>query len=159
MNGFFLFFEQREAAMTAGDSPSQRCDVQLEETYQCGLRTANELAGGAAVGDFLKDLEPISRSTARLVIETVFGRLHHQPGLGHRDRELVTLAALAVLGDTEKELQIHLAIAHRLGIPPASVVALFAHISAYAGFPRALNALAVAKDFYAGMGILSPEQQ
>lgn len=145
--------------MAADDIPFHRCHVRHEETYQCGLRTANELAGHAAVGDFLEDLEPISRSTAHLVIETVFGTLHHQPGLGHRDRELVTLAALAVLGDTEKEMKIHLAIAHRLGIPPSSVVALFAHIGAYAGFPRALNALAVAKDFYAGLGILSPEQQ
>lgn len=94
-----------------------------------------------------------------MVIETVFGTLHHQPGLGHRDRELVTLAALAVLGDTEKELKIHLAIAHRIGIPPSSVIALFAHISAYAGFPRTLNALAVAKAFYDGQGALPTEQQ
>ncbi|MGC5341268.1 carboxymuconolactone decarboxylase family protein [Streptomyces sp. DT24] len=115
---------------------------------------ANQLAGRDAIQDFLDDLAPISGSTARLVIETVFGTLHQQPGLDHRERELVTLAALAVLGDTEKELKLHLTIAHRLGIAPSSVVAVFAHISAYAGFPRTLNALAVAKSFYAGQGLL-----
>ncbi|WP_247697529.1 carboxymuconolactone decarboxylase family protein [Streptomyces sp. b94] len=126
--------------------------------YERGLETAEELAGHEAVQKFLDDLEPISRSTARLVIETVFGTLHHQPVLDHRDRELVTLAALAVLGDTEKELKLHLSIAHRAGIQPSSVVALFAHISAYAGFPRTLNALSVAKSFYAELGLLPLDQ-
>ena len=127
--------------------------------YERGLETAHALAGHEAVRRLLDDLEPISRSTARLVVETVFGTLHHEPGLDHRERELVTLAALAVLGDTEKELGLHLGIAHRIGIPPASVVALFAHISAYAGFPRTLNALAVAKKFYADQGLLQHEEQ
>ncbi|MEU4448253.1 carboxymuconolactone decarboxylase family protein [Actinosynnema sp. NPDC050801] len=127
--------------------------------YERGLDTANELAGHEAVRKFLDDLEPISGSTARLVVETVFGTLHHEPGLDHRERELVTLTALAVLGDTEKELKLHLAIAHRIGIPPSSVVALFAHVSAYAGFPRTLNALAVAKAFYTDQGLLRPDEQ
>ncbi|MCC8242734.1 carboxymuconolactone decarboxylase family protein [Saccharothrix luteola] len=127
--------------------------------YERGLETANELAGHEAVQGFLDDLGAVSGSTARLVIETVFGTLHHEPGLDHRERELVTLTALAVLGDTEKELKLHLAIAHRIGVPPASVVALFAHISAYAGFPRALNALAVAKAFYTDQGLLQHEDQ
>ena len=69
------------------------------DRYERGLGTANELAGHEAVQRFLGDLEPISGSTARLVIETVFGTLHHEPGLDHRERELVTLTALAVLGD------------------------------------------------------------
>ncbi|MEV8436131.1 carboxymuconolactone decarboxylase family protein [Actinosynnema sp. NPDC051121] len=127
--------------------------------YERGLETANELAGHEAVRRFLDDVEPISESTARLIVETVFGTLHHEPGLDHRERELVTLTALAVLGDTEEELKLHLAIAHRIGIAPASVVAVFAHTSAYAGFPRALNALAVAKAFYADQGLLRREEQ
>ena len=127
--------------------------------HERGLETAIELAGQEAVQSFLDDLEPISESTARLLIETVFGTLHHDPGLDARERELVTLTALAVLGDTEKEFKIHLAIAHRIGIPPSSVVALFAHVSAYAGFPRTLNALAVAKAFYADQGLLQHEER
>ncbi len=144
--------------MTAEDPLAVRNRNQ-EGRYERGLETATGLAGHEAVQKFLDDLEPISGSTARLVVETVFGTLHHEPGLGHRDRELVTLTVLAVLGDTEKELKLHLAIAHRIGIPPSSVVALFAHISAYAGFPRALNALAVAKAFYADQGLLQHEEQ
>jgi 4-carboxymuconolactone decarboxylase len=127
--------------------------------YERGRETADELAGSAAVQQFLDDLEPISRNTARRVVETVFGTLHHEPGLSHRERELVTLTVLAVLGDTEKELKLHLTIAHRIGINPASVVALFDHISAYAGFPRTLNALAVAKDFYSDQGLLEHEER
>ncbi|MEU4769262.1 carboxymuconolactone decarboxylase family protein [Actinosynnema sp. NPDC023794] len=144
--------------MTA-DNPHEARSRHQDARYERGLETANELAGREAVQGFLDDLEPISGSTARLVIETVFGTLHHEPGLDHRERELVTLTALAVLGDTEKELELHLAIAHKIGIPPSAVVALFAHISAYAGFPRALNALAVAKAFYADQRLRQHEDQ
>lgn len=143
--------------MTTENPPEAR-HRHHDGSYERGLETANELAGHEAVQRFLDDLEPISGSTARLVIEAVFGKLHHEPGLDHRERELVTLTALAVLGDTGKELTLHLTIAHRLGIPPSSVVALFAHISAYAGFPRTLNALAIAKAFYADQGLLRQEQ-
>jgi len=143
--------------MTTEHPPEAR-HRHYDRSYERGLETANELAGHEAVQRFLDDLAPISGSTARLVIETVFGKLHHEPGLSHRERELVVLTALAVLGDTEKELELHLTVAHRLGIPPSSVVALFAHISAYAGFPRTLNALAVAKAFYADQGLLQQEK-
>jgi 4-carboxymuconolactone decarboxylase len=145
--------------MHPGDLPEGRETGFPDQRYRRGLEAAEELAGHGAVQTLLEDLQPISPATSRLLIETVFGSLHRLPGLDHRERELVTLTTLAVLGDTEKELVIHLAIANRIGVPPASVVAAFTHISAYAGFPRTLNALAVAKRFYADQGILPLQEQ
>lgn len=145
--------------MSSGGTPRGASEGFPDQRYRRGLKTANELAGGEAVEALLENLRPISRDTSRLVIETVFGSLHHLPGLDHRQRELVTLAALAALGDTEDQLVIHLGIAHRIGVPPSSVVATFTHISAYAGFPRTLNALTVAKRFYAELGLLPLDEQ
>ncbi|MFJ7769700.1 carboxymuconolactone decarboxylase family protein [Streptomyces sp. NPDC097107] len=122
------------------------------------METANQLAGEAAVRRFLDEVEPFGNGCGHLVIETVFGELYRRPGLSPRDRELVTLTALAAIGDTEKELLLHLGIAHRLGISPAVVVEAFVHLSAYAGFPRTLNAIAVAKSFYADQGPASAEE-
>ncbi|AYG77996.1 hypothetical protein DWB77_00103 [Streptomyces hundungensis] len=142
------------------DGPAREtCEDCSDAKYRLGLETATELAGNEAVQAFLADLRPVSPAASRLVVETVFGSLHHLPGLDQRERALVTLTALAVLGDTGKELIIHLGIAHRIGVPPTTVVAAFTHLSAYAGFPRTLNALAVAKRFYAGQGVLPPEEQ
>lgn len=45
------------------------------------------------------------------------------------------------LGGAEPQLAIHVAAALRLGVAPAELLALCEHVSVYAGFPRALNAV------------------
>ncbi|GAA4814098.1 carboxymuconolactone decarboxylase family protein [Streptomyces ziwulingensis] len=119
-----------------------------------GYRTAESMAGEEAVTGFVDSLDPVGGHLADLVIETVFDKLYRRPGLSHPEREMVTLAVLAALGDTESQLTLHLGIAHRLGIAPSKVIEIFAHTSAYAGFPRALNAVETAKQFYGELGVL-----
>ncbi|MGN6250278.1 MAG: alpha/beta fold hydrolase [Marmoricola sp.] len=57
-------------------------------------------------------------------------------------RELATVAVLAALGDTDRQLAVHTEAALRHGVTATELRALPLHISVYAGFPRALNALA-----------------
>lgn len=57
-------------------------------------------------------------------------------------RELATVAVLAALGDTHRQLAVHTEAALRHGVSATELRALPLHVSVYAGFPRALNALA-----------------
>ncbi|MEC4017088.1 carboxymuconolactone decarboxylase family protein [Streptomyces sp. H27-D2] len=125
-----------------------------ETPYRRAFDNACGLAGEEAVQAFLAGLADVSPAMGHLVIDTVFGDLHGRPGLDAPERELLALAVLATLGGAEDEIAMHLGIAQRIGIPPAKVVEAFVHISAYAGFPRALNAIKVAKRFYAESGLL-----
>ncbi len=48
---------------------------------------------------------------------------------------------LAALGGAERQLTMHARAALRNGVASAELLALAEHVSVYAGFPRALNAL------------------
>ncbi|HEU5036654.1 MAG TPA: alpha/beta fold hydrolase [Nocardioides sp.] len=58
-------------------------------------------------------------------------------------RELATVAVLVALGDSERQLAAHAAAALRQGVTPTELRGIPLHVSVYAGFPRALNALTV----------------
>jgi 3-oxoadipate enol-lactonase len=73
-----------------------------------------------------------------------------------RQRELATVAVLCALGDTEPQLAAHAAAALSHGITGAELRGIPSHVSVYAGFPRALNALTVIDRVLAEAGAPAP---
>ncbi len=71
-------------------------------------------------------------------------------------RELATVAVLAALGDTERQLAAHTAAALSQGITATELRGIPLHVSVYAGFPRALNALTVIDRVLAEAGTPPP---
>jgi len=83
----------------------------------------------------------------RYVAETAFGTIWSRPGLGLRDRSLVTVAQLAALGKTG-ELRGHLAGALSNGVTQEELVEVLMHTAVYAGVPAANEALGIAADVF-----------
>ena len=75
-----------------------------------------------------------------------FGALYDRGGLSKRDRQLVTVTALATRGDATAQLRVHIDIALNMGITAEELAELFLHLSAYGGFPTAINATMVLRD-------------
>jgi 4-carboxymuconolactone decarboxylase len=125
-----------------------------ESSEESGYPTAVNVAGEAEVRKFVEELAPVGGHMGDLVLDVVFEKLHADPVLNHVEREMIALAVLAALGGTAEQIRLHLRISHRLGASPEKVMAVFAHVGAYAGFPRALNAVDVAKGFYGELGLL-----
>jgi 3-oxoadipate enol-lactonase len=96
---------------------------------------------GAAAADVLADIRAISPDIYEAVLSGAFGGTLANPDLDRATRELVTVAVLAALGGAEPQLTTHAAAALRLGVAPEEILALCEHVSVYAGFPRALNAV------------------
>ncbi|WP_324499181.1 alpha/beta fold hydrolase [Nocardioides sp.] len=71
-------------------------------------------------------------------------------------RELATVAVLAALGDTEPQLAAHTVAALSQGITATELRGIPLHVSVYAGFPRALNALTVIDGVLREAGIPEP---
>lgn len=111
---------------------------------QRGYDNAVALGGEETVRRFRAALADVSPMLADYVAEFIYGDLHGRPDLSTRDRQLVTLVALATLGGCEAQLRLHVGLALRAGLTPTEVVEAFLHLSAYAGFPRAINATLVA---------------
>jgi 4-carboxymuconolactone decarboxylase len=79
------------------------------------------------------------------------GILVGDPALDLRTRELITVAVLAALGSCEPQLAFHTAGALRAGATETEIVETVTQVALYAGIPRTLNALAVAREALAGL--------
>jgi 4-carboxymuconolactone decarboxylase len=89
------------------------------------------------IGDFLPKM-------VSLTDETLFGDIWERPELSPRDRSLITVAALITNGSTE-QLTGHLARARENGVTDTELKEVITHLAFYAGWPRAMSAIAVAK--------------
>ena len=76
--------------------------------------------------------------------DVLFGEVWERSELSPRDRSLVTVTALATAGNTD-QLVFHLGLARDNGVTGAELVEAFTHLAFYAGWPRAMAAMAVAK--------------
>ena len=79
--------------------------------------------------------------------EVLFGDVWERPELSKRDRSLVTVTALIVGGNTE-QLPFHLNRAKENGVTEAEINETITHLAFYSGWPKAMSALAVAKNTF-----------
>ena len=92
------------------------------------------------VGDFAPKL-------AELTDNVLFGDVWERTELSKRDRSLVTVAALIANGNTE-QLTGHLNRAKENGLSEAELAEVIIHLAFYAGWPRAISAVRVARDVF-----------
>jgi 4-carboxymuconolactone decarboxylase len=90
------------------------------------------------IGDFLPKM-------VSLTDETLFADIWERPELSPRDRSLITVAALITNGSTE-QLSGHLTRARENGLTDDELKEVIVHLAFYAGWPRAMSAIAVAKN-------------
>ena len=99
-----------------------------------------ESAAQRLIGDFAPKL-------VELTDDVLFGDVWAREQLSPRDRSLITVAALIAGGNTE-QLPGHLNRARANGLSEAELAELITHLAFYAGWPRAMSAIKVAKDVY-----------
>jgi 4-carboxymuconolactone decarboxylase len=61
---------------------------------------------------------------------------------------------LTALGGCEAQLDVHVNASLNVGLTPVEIVEAITHAAVYCGFPRALNAIFVAKRVFAERGLL-----
>lgn len=121
--------------------------------------TRGRLEHAALMGSAPEEsLADVQRRSPQLFDEVVraFGGPLARAELSRSSRELATVAILAALGGAEHQLATHVAAALHTGVDAAELRALAEHVAVYAGFPRALNALAVIDDVLRAGGVAPP---
>jgi 4-carboxymuconolactone decarboxylase len=93
-----------------------------------------------AIGDFAPKL-------VSLTDDVLFGDVWERTELSKRDRSLVTVAALVAGGNTE-QLRNHLLRAKENGLTETELKEVIIHLAFYAGWPRAMSAITVAKSVF-----------
>lgn len=122
-----------------------------EELLARGLRKLGEIDGaqGEAVMAALADIAP---DLGQYIVGFAFGEIYCRPHLDMRQRELITLAALAAQGGCERQLRVHIHAALNVGLSREQIIETFIQCVPYLGFPKVLNAVHVAKDVFTGGG-------
>jgi 4-carboxymuconolactone decarboxylase len=124
-----------------------------QERYQHGLAVLDAVDGtaGRRVIDSLADVAP---DLAQYVVSFGFGEVYARPGLQPPQRQLVTLGMLTALGGCEPQLEVHINAALNVGLNSTEIVEALIHSAVYCGFPKALNAMTVAKKVFGERGLL-----
>lgn len=79
--------------------------------------------------------------------DVLFGQVWERGELSARDRSLVTVAGLVTSGSTE-QLAHHLGRARDNGASEQELIETITHLAFYAGWPKAMSAMAVAKELF-----------
>ena len=82
-----------------------------------------------------------------LTDDVLFGQVWERPELSPRDRSLVTVAALTAMGNSD-QLTFHLPNAVRNGVTEEELIEAITHLAFYAGWPKAMSAMTVAKQAF-----------
>lgn len=104
------------------------------------MQTLNEPETQNMIGDFAPKL-------LELTDKIIFGDLWKREDISIRDRSLITISCLITIGNVE-QLKFHLGKAKENGITEKEVVEVITHLAFYAGWPKAVSAIKVAKDFF-----------
>ncbi|WP_405057276.1 carboxymuconolactone decarboxylase family protein [Kribbella sp. NBC_01505] len=133
--------------MTDINSPEEQA------RYERGLAVMSTIDGGDAPA-VMESLGDIAPALAHHIVAFGFGDIYARPQLEPKQRQLVTLGILTALGGCEPQLEVHIKTSLNVGLTPTEIVEAFTHAAGYAGFPRALNAITVAKRVFADRGLL-----
>jgi 4-carboxymuconolactone decarboxylase len=98
----------------------------------------NETPAQKLIGGFAPKL-------VSLTDDVLFGDIWARPELSPRDRSLITVAALIAGGNTE-QLTGHLRRAQENGLTDTELKEIIIHLAFYAGWPRAMSAVQMAKN-------------
>lgn len=77
----------------------------------------------------------------------LFDQVWSRPELSAKERSLVTVASLATSGGFD-QLVFHLDLARQNGNTEEELIEALTHVAFYAGWPKAVSALAVAKQVF-----------
>ncbi|MFT8709321.1 MAG: carboxymuconolactone decarboxylase family protein [Sporolactobacillus sp.] len=121
--------------------------------YERGLEKLTEVDG--AVGEqVVQSLKEVAPDLGTFIIEFAFADIYTRPALDLKERERITLSCLASIGGAENQLRVHINGALNVGVTPKEIAEIFIHCVPYVGFPRALNAVAIAKDVFKQRGLI-----
>ena len=118
------------------------------ERHRVGLDKL-KMMGSTAEMAIKQDLAQLSPDMARYAIEATCGDIYSRPGLAAKNREMIAIAALTVLGFALPQLKIHVEAALEGGCTKTEIEEIIIQMSVYAGWPAAFNAIAAAHEVFA----------
>lgn len=99
------------------------------------------------VEEIFKEIDDVAPDLGRFVVEFPYSEIYTRPEVDLKTRELCTVVALTVLG-TIPQLKDHINAALNVGNSKTEIVEIIMQMSAYCGFPKAINGVVAAKEVF-----------
>jgi 4-carboxymuconolactone decarboxylase len=119
----------------------------MSNLYQKGMEIL-KITNKDKIQEVFKELEDIAPDLGRFIVEFPYCEIYTREGLDLKTRELATVAALTALGNAEPQLKDHINAALNVENTPEEIVEVIMQMSAYAGFPAAINGIKIAKEVF-----------
>jgi len=118
-----------------------------DKRMEQGIKNLKEIDGkaGERVIESLQDIAP---DVGTYILEFAFGDIYNKDTLSFREREIITITSLLTQGDTQNQLIVHINGSLNVGITEKEIIEVFTHCIPYVGFPKVLNAIAIAKEVF-----------
>ncbi len=112
------------------------------------MNEEEKLKMARAFTDALPAPEEIRDDWGKFIIEAVLPEgVWSRPGLGQRDRSLITIAALCAL-HRPNELKLHIGRGLDNGLSREEISEVIMHMAIYGGFPVAVEGMAIAREVF-----------
>jgi 4-carboxymuconolactone decarboxylase len=105
------------------------------------------MAGGKEPSGARKQFGEFAPGLADFTDDVLFGQVWERSELSPRDRSLVTVSGLVASGSTDA-LVYHLGLARQNGVTGTELKEAITHLAFYAGWPKAMAAMTVAKQVF-----------
>ena len=145
----FSFIFCFSGAVVAGVSNTASADD--EERRARGMAVLGSLTGQTDPRQMAAEFEADNGALGSFALDFVLGDIWSRPGLNKRDRNLIVLTMLATLHQTN-QLSYYVPGGLNHGLTAVEIREIMTHIAAYAGFPRALDAMAETNRILAKLG-------
>jgi 4-carboxymuconolactone decarboxylase len=119
-----------------------------------GLELMDRILGQERARTTRASFDEISSDFGEYIVEAGFADVYGRDGITLTQRQMINVAVLTAIGGAERQLATHINGALNVGLTPTEIVETIFHVALYAGHPRAVSALWIARDVFADAGII-----
>lgn len=129
--------------------------MEKSKRYQKGQEIIDEFADKSdepAYSITFENLMDLDPKLEDYIVEFAFGDIYSRDTLSHKQKTLLTISSLTSQG-LDPQIKLHVNTGLTIGLTPKEIVSAIIHLLPYAGFPKVLNALNVAKGVFKERGV------
>ena len=126
--------------------------ILMEDRFEKGMSIL-KITNEETINNIFDELADIAPDLSHFLVEFPYSELYTRDEVDLKTRELCTIAALTTIGAIP-QLKDHINAALAVGNSPSEIVEIIMQMSAYAGFPKAINGIMAAKDVFKEKNLL-----
>jgi len=117
-----------------------------EKRYAAGIEILQKMIS-AEEFETISTMKDISPDFWDLIVGFGYGEIYGREGLELSKKSIVTISSLLTQGAFD-QLEFHIRAALKIGLSKNEVIEIIIHCAAYAGFPKAVQAMTIAKKVF-----------